>query len=525
MATLRFPLVTRLSVGGLWLLAALLTSVASAQNPPKYRELPIPAKFKTSRAVSQAKLVKDGVIRGRYALSDRRDEFIEWYSGYQFRRLTRREFFSEMDKIRSDLLKDLRGARAPEVHQLLVDTYLRLASVICNDANYYPASRVNAMLLIASLNQTEETPRAPAVPYARSLSFMLDQLNSDRQLDAVKAVALVGILRHIKLALVNPAYTLSVPQRDQILAAMRAVLTKPKPEARSPEAHAWLQRRAMESAVLVADLNKNPEVLQELAGLIESKEASPLLVCATAQAVGRLRIPRNLQYDPLPLAQRLGAAVVQAVEREAKRLSEQGEKGGSDSMLDGYGGMAGMMGGGPPGGEPSDEDENSPYGDYGGEDKEDDKPKKEAPKSPPEVTRLRRLLKYQIVCVLEGLRGPARSENLGLLAMAAGDAAKQAEVKKIADAIDAVLAATDPKNPDDAFASTQELLKSVQERLTELEALLPESVVEGEEADNDKADEDATPAEPGGDEPGGDDPNGGPAGAAGGPAGDGNKKR
>ncbi len=531
MAILRFPSVTRTSAARLCLLAALLASVASAQNAPKYRELPIVAKFKTSRAISQAKLVKDGVILGRYALSDKRAEFLEWYSGYQFRRLTRHEFFHEMDKIRSELLKDLRGARAPEVHDVLTDTYLRLASVICKDANYYPASRVNAMLLIASLNQTEETARAPAVPYARSLSFMLDQLNDDRQLDAVKAVALVGILRHIKLALVNPAYTLSVPQRDQILAAMRAVLKQPKPDTRSPEAHAWLQRRAMESAVLVADLNKNPEILQELASLIESKEASPLLVCATAQAVGRLRVPRNLQYDPLPLAQRLGAAVVQAVEREAKRLAEQEKKPGSDTMLDGYGGMAGMMGGGrPPGGEASDEDENSPYGDYGGGDEKEDKPKEDVPESPPEVTRVRRLLKYQIVCVLEGLRGPARSENLGLLAMAAGDAAKQAELKKIADAIDAVLAATDPKNPDDAFASTQELLKAVQERLTELEALLPESVVEGEEADKDKAQEDATPAEPGGDEPGGDEPGGDdpsdtPAGAAGGQAGDGNKKQ
>ena len=199
-------------------------------------------------------------------------------------------------------------------------------------------------------------------------------------------------------------------------------------------------------------------------------------------------------------------------------------------MLDGYGGMAGMMGGGPLGGEPSDDDENSPYGDYEEGDEEDEKPKKDVPKSPPEVTRLRRLLKYQIVCVLEGLRGPARSENLGLLAMASGDAAKQAEVKKIADAIDAVLAATDPKNPDDAFASTEELLKSVQERLTELEALLPESVVEGEEADKENADEGAAPAEPGGDEPGGDepggdDPNAAPPGAAGGQSGDGNKKQ
>ena len=524
MAILRFPSVTRTSAARLCLLVVLLCSVASAQNPPKYRELPIPAKFKTSRAVSQAKLVKDGVITGRYALSDKRDEFLEWYSGYQFRRLTRREFFHEMDKIRSDLLKDLRGARTPEVHQLLIDTYLRLASVICNDANYYPASRVNAMLLIASLNQTEETPRAPAVPYARSLSFMLDQLNSDRQLDGVKAVALVGILRHIKLALVNPAYTLSVPQRDQILAAMRAVLTKPKPEARSAEAHAWLQRRAMESAVLVADLNKNPEVLEELAGLIESKEASPLLVCATAQAVGRLRIPRNLQYDPLPLAQRLGAAVVQAVEREANRLTDQEKGEGSDSMQDGYGGMAGMMGGGPASGEPSDDDENSPYDNFGGGDEEDEKPKKDVPKSPPEVTRLRRLLKYQIVCVLEGLRGPARSENLGLLAMAAGDAAKQAEVKKIVDAVDAVLAATDPPNPNEAFASTKELLKAVQERLTELEGVLPESAVEGEDGEGDKSDEKATPADAGGDEPGADDPSGTPAGAAGGPSGAGKKQ-
>ncbi len=497
------------------LVAPATNSIAQNQPKKKYKTVPIAAEFKTSRAISQAKLVKDGVILGRLVLADKSDEFRKWYSGYQFPRLTLPEYFHEMESIRSDLLKDLRSARTPEVHQFLLDTFFRYASRLCTD-DYYPATRVNAMLLIASLNQGEETPRTRPVPYPPAFNFMLAQLGAAKQIDGVRAVALVGIRRHIRLALASRGYTINAAQRDQALAAMRNLINQDKPDTRSAEGHAWMQRRAMESLALLADLNKHPDILQDLAKLIESDDASPMLVCVTAQAVGRLRIPKNLQYDPLPLAQRLGNAAVQVVDREAKRINEKKKSQGDGSIPEGYGGMMDMMEGQGPGGMEQEEDE-SPYGGGGFDTSDDDADKKDVPKSPKDVNRLRRILKYQLVCILEGFHGPKRAKNLGLAAMAAtsGDAAKQAEVTKIADAVAAVLAATDPPDPDVPFKTEEEVLKSVQQKLAELEAALPEPEEPGPEEKPDAESPDDGPGEPVADDPGG-KPASDPAGAAGG---------
>ncbi len=509
------------------------TPLATAQQAwgPPYKTIPLPDKFKgKGRAISQAKLVKEGVLQGRLVLDEKREEFVSWYRDYQFRRLTLPEFFHEIDKIRDDLMKDLRGARSPDVHQFLIDTYFTYASKICTE-NYYPAARVNSMLLIAGLNQLEENARTQPqpTPYARALTFMLQQLQDGRQLDGVKAVALVGIRRHVRLALANPRYTFSPAQRDAILTVTRSLIAQREPPAgRTASGHAWMQRRAMESAVLVADLNKDTAILQDLAAILNEDEADPSLVCATARAVGHLRVPRGIKYDAVPLAQRIGKHVVMVVDREADRIAKKKEAGADSQIPEGYGGMMDdMAGGGGPDGPDGGEDSGGYYG--SGDDADDGdadkKSTKEAPKSPEDVTRMRRILKYQFTCLLAGLTGPDRAKNFGLVALSASDNAKQAEIAKIATAIQAILAATDPEDPDTTFANEDEVLKSVQQKLADLEAVLPQPEPDEPAADA-AAEPGAAPADKPADAPAGaaaDEPGGVPAGGKAGDADKGKK--
>ena len=88
----------------------------------------------------------------------------------------------------------------PEVHTYLADLALAQFQVVVDD-NFHPVVRYNAMLLISSLNDQDPVrvgpSRATPEPMLRALPVILDEFQKPENSDAIRAAALVGLVRHL----------------------------------------------------------------------------------------------------------------------------------------------------------------------------------------------------------------------------------------------------------------------------------------------------------------------------------------
>ncbi len=192
-------------------------------------------------------------------------------------------------------------------------TVAAMGAIAADD--YHPASRYNAMLLIADLNQDEasQTPYAPALP-ALGKGFV-----NPKYPDAVRLAALMGIHRHAKAGIRGSTEGVA---RIMIAFAQDGAL----PPSRSREAHDWLRRRAID--VLVAIYSKTPptddKLFNLLSTVIADKEATVELRCAAIEALLALKLapPAGFAVDKLVLA--IGMVGVDAYHRELAGSLEEG---------------------------------------------------------------------------------------------------------------------------------------------------------------------------------------------------------
>ena len=296
-------------------------------------------------------MAKDRVLRGQQTLADGRNALNRWYRTYQFPRLTLPQHFKDSDKIVTEMLRELLNCRNPETHQYLVDLFRETSKRICAE-NYHPATRVNAAVVLTMLNVSEEVAaqRIPPVPDAATFDFMLKEIANPKQLDAVKAVLLVGIRRHVRVGTANLQRPLSPVQRRAARDALSTVWQqKEPPSGRSPEAHAWMRRRALESLALLADVKDDPSLLNEMAQTLVDESVPVSLKCTSARCFSLIHFPSDARIDPLPMVKRIGQFVVAVVEREVKTEEESKDGSGGSESAAPSGPMPGMPGGAPGG--------------------------------------------------------------------------------------------------------------------------------------------------------------------------------
>lgn len=150
------------------------------------------------------------------------------------------------------------------------------------------AVQVNAMIIVAELNQQESAGQSPPVPLPAALPKLIEAWGKPDLSDAVKAVVLQGFERHALAGIADEA------QRQTIQKAMLELLAaKAPPPTREAEVQLWFRRSAADTlaalgaAGLTAD---SAEVVQALLGVIGDAD-QPLSIRSTAaQALGRLNL-------------------------------------------------------------------------------------------------------------------------------------------------------------------------------------------------------------------------------------------
>ncbi|MFP6620692.1 MAG: hypothetical protein VB877_15210 [Pirellulaceae bacterium] len=475
-------------------LCLLLGKTLSAQDAPaaavpaaavQYQVLPThPA---LSGDTPQARLVRSRVageirqmLRGDLSWDDdaNKSKFNAWYGQYVFAAMTQPANFSTLDVTRQKFLRqDLGTAKVQVVHDYLAKelTLPQMTSIV--RGNFHPAVRYNAMLIISSLNNVEVPTtgrRIPPIPLLDSLVVILDELKDEKQTDAVKLAAWIGVLRHVQLNRINNQIPPNAMQMIRDI-SKAILLQKEPPITRSYSGHVWMQRRAVD-VLVAAGTGADAEIVGQIEALTSQEDVPMSLRLTAARALGALEYKVGARTTPSTAAIRLGAlaAVVCRAEMERvaneKKALEQEFRGvgssGMDEMMEdegmegedtesmaemfGQGGADGGLEGG--GGSNLSEEQNE------------------------ELSYTKRMLKYRLYYVQRGLGEEIGKRGVvtktGLFAKVSD--AQKPQVQQIYSMLTGILAELEPPEPEEGkpaiFLDRDQLLQKLRKQVRQLEA-------------------------------------------------------
>jgi len=187
-------------------------------------------------------------------------------------------------------------------------------------ANFHPAVRVNAMLMVGRLNAPGGNP---PVPLPQALPPMVRALRDPQQIDGVRVAALIGILRHARAGISDADARKAVADTAADLAASTP------PPGRTPEGHAWMRSRAVEILGAMGWVgnasagNIGQPVAKLLSDIAADAQLDLWLRCAAARALGGLQYQGAGGLEPEQLLRSLGRLTVDVVAAEGQTVSRR----------------------------------------------------------------------------------------------------------------------------------------------------------------------------------------------------------
>jgi hypothetical protein len=246
---------------------------------------------------------------------DQEQLFDTYYMRYSLGRWTVPANFTLLPKFRDELRRDLYKTKVGDAHQRIVDIIFKGMSRVAT-GNYHPVVRVNAMLAIGDLN-SDDSNRDTPLPYAPVVPVLLQVIDDPQQLDAVKAAAFVGLMRHARLGFKENV-------RASVGTSMLALAKSTGAPGRSPDGHAWLRSEAVEILGLLGNIG-DANVVADALGQIVGDPATPMMVRrAGAAALGKLNYQIAVTLNGSTLVSALGRFTIAAIEK-AQSDSEQGK--------------------------------------------------------------------------------------------------------------------------------------------------------------------------------------------------------
>jgi hypothetical protein len=283
------------------------------------------------------------------------------------------ESLAQLGELRNDFLKQVRSTSndsATRKH-LLEDLGLPFFARVAADAEYHPAVRLNAVVLIGNLNRRDGQRNVePTLPMEAALRELLNIAGAADAPAYLKIGALSGILRHASIDGQLETPVMEAALRENAINLAIAVLDATAPPADTApltDEQYWMRRQAVQVLGAFRAPGTDGKAVVALRKVLDDPQ-SPLWLAADAvEAYGNIRFASPEQAD-VPNAVKSIAAVVnrffqadiQAIDdyvdsiKEnrmiAKRSTEateqrQGDTGGDDlgaagAALRGRGGQA-----------------------------------------------------------------------------------------------------------------------------------------------------------------------------------------
>jgi hypothetical protein len=209
-------------------------------------------------------------------------------------------------------------AESQDAHAALLEIILDFMNKLADDSQCDPLARINAVLMIGELNETEPRPGVTAVPYAGAMPVLVQLAKNKQQLDAVRIEALVGILRQ-------------TPQKanwdDEIrkstIAALAEIAKEPSLNPQQEAGHAWVRAKAAEALGAIGSPGEKGSVLAALYRLLTDAKSSLSSRVAAARALGQIDFGAGKlgQNQTIVLAGALGQLAADALKAESPTAS------------------------------------------------------------------------------------------------------------------------------------------------------------------------------------------------------------
>lgn len=339
------------------------SALAQAPAPAAFQELPSdPELVPDSKAWKDLLQLKQRVITGSSPFEENRAQIEKWYKNFLYS-FTKVDELQKLAQKRDDLRKELKTTKTPALRTMIMDmTYTNMKGIVTSTKyNFHPTARINALMMLGELNQTEQTvQQRTADPLPKALDeILLPEFKKAGQTDAMRVAAQLGILRHAQLDWARQeAQRIPAATRSDIVKEMLAVVQSKAPVGRDAKVHAWMQARALEIIAALGAVGPNNEVNQALDTIVMNPAADTYLRCLAARCFEHVNVtgPQKPTLNPADVSLKLGALAAQVMRIEIERINKQVEKDSAPStggmMAGGEGAMSGgmMSGGMMPGG-------------------------------------------------------------------------------------------------------------------------------------------------------------------------------
>jgi hypothetical protein len=179
---------------------------------------------------------------------------------------------------------------------------------------YHPAVQINAMLMIGELNGVEGPP---PIPLPNALDVMLAAVNNTKVSEAVRAVAMVGIQRHVAA---------KAPDDDtrRTLTAAMLKLAAADPAAGAGAGREWILAQALETLGRLGSVGENNAAFKTMLKAVSDAKISFSTRTIAAESLGRLNYAGVAGINPVAAAAVLGQFAIDACTEEI-RLTKQTE--------------------------------------------------------------------------------------------------------------------------------------------------------------------------------------------------------
>lgn len=269
------------------------------------------------------KIAKDILKAGKVASAEDEKAFAD-YSRLLIAELTWKENIPSLHDKRKSLktkeLAKLGAAPAPDLHVRLNKMILDEMQKVAKDKRYPRAVRLNCVLMIGELDQSEPHGVAAGTPLPEAAPVLMGIFADESLHLAFRIDALVCLQRHA-------ATNLAADRRRELVDAMTTLLkTKDAPKGKSPVGQMWLRMVAcgmIETIAEQGDDANQPEVIAALESFISEKDTDLWLRCRAAEVFGSLS-SKALQNSGAGVARKLGDLVVEVSKTHPRLLAAAG---------------------------------------------------------------------------------------------------------------------------------------------------------------------------------------------------------
>jgi uncharacterized membrane protein YgcG len=287
---------------GLILSSGLLSTVQRVGAQGLTPSRPISASWKDSRQLSQFKSEKSNLFSGRRS-SVNSAKLQDYYKNFLLAKLTDpRTYGKDFAAIRRELTNDLTSAsQSASLHNDMVQSLITEFTAIL-DANYHPATQVNAIILLAGLNSQERSlSGAPATPEKAAFPILRARLEKADAPLGIRLAALIGVLRHVEsdwFVKTPVDRQMTAEELSELTVLAKAIIAQDKPtEGIDQAAHDYFRARTMDLFGSLASYTPSVDSLKFITDMVANKDVDMTLRSRAVFALGRQPFPSITNPD------------------------------------------------------------------------------------------------------------------------------------------------------------------------------------------------------------------------------------